>query len=630
MDRHKDNYKLFTRRALIMGGVKTGLLGVLGARLAYLQVFQQNKYKTLADDNRINLKLLEPLRGHIYDRFDVPVAINTQNFRLNIIAEQAQNVEETLYKLARTIPLTEQDIQRVLNDVKARRSFVPVTILNTLNWEQLAAVEVSLPELPGIVIEEGQIRSYPLIESAAHLVGYVGAVSESELGDDPVLSLPGFRIGKTGVEKKHELILRGTAGTAQIEVNALGRQVRELQRQEGQKGDDITLTIDAELQHNIQKRLARERSAAAVVMDTQTGAVYAMNSHPSFDPNLFIHGISAEVWEEYLANAANPLTNKAIAGQYPPGSTFKMVTALAGLQTGIIKPGRTAFCPGHMDLGDHRFHCWKRGGHGHVGFTQALAQSCDVFFYEIAKDIGIENIAEMSRKLGLGDELGIDIPGERGGLIPDKDWKRGRFGSPWQLGETVVASIGQGYILTTPLQLATMTARLVNGGKAVKPYVVEKVGGWRRQHKEPESLGIDDKYLTMVRRGMEMAVMSTKGTAFASRIKQAEMAMAGKTGTAQVRRISMEDRIRGMKMEELPWDQQHHALFVGYAPYDNPRYAAAVVVEHGGGGSSVAAPIAHDILLKTQERAPHLRQIRLFKDADDKDAKASSNKDGEI
>ncbi len=612
MERQHDIYRLFSRRALFIGAVKLIGLCVLGGRLAYIQIFQNSKYQMLSEDNRVNLKLLEPIRGTILDRFDIPLAVNRQNFRLILIPEQCPDVDAVLDKLNRKVAIDERARTRIKKEISQNRSFVPVTVSETLTWEQLAIIEVSLPDLPGVQIEEGQVRSYPLGVSTAHVVGYVGAVSEAEMEDDPVLSLPDFRIGKSGIEKTYDKLLRGIAGTAHVEVNALGRQVRELKRNEGQQGEEITLTLDADLQHYIQQRIAQEKSASAVVMDVHTGAIYAMNSHSSFDPNLFIHGIPADLWASYLSDPSNPLTNKVVSGQYPPGSTFKMVTALAGLETDIIKPGKRVFCPGHMTLGNHRFHCWKAGGHGNMGFVDALEQSCDVFFYEISKEIGIDNIAAMARRLGLGDKLDIEIPGERGGLIPTREWKQERYDTSWQLGETVVAAIGQGYIQTTPLQLATMTARIVNGGKAVKPYLVEKLGQWNRKQPVFETIGLSDKNIKIVRDGMEAVMMGKHGTARGSKITEEGFAMGGKTGTAQVRRISMEDRARGLKMEDLPWDQQHHALFVGYAPYDNPRYVTAVVVEHGGGGSAVAAPIAHDILLKTQQRAPHMRQIRLF------------------
>lgn len=601
MDRYKDNARMFTRRALIVAGIKLSLFGALVSRLFYLQVIKRDKYKILAEDNRINIKLLAPERGQIFDRFNVPVATNQQNFQLLMIPEQVEDVEQTLNRLSNVIAIDDKQRTTIIKQIRSNPRFIPVTIASTLSWEQLAEIEVNLPNLPGIMIDEGKRRAYPLNAATAHVVGYVGRVNEKEMTGDPVLSLPGFQIGKTGIEKEYEKSLRGFVGRMSEEVNASGRRVRELSRQNGDIGKDIQMTIDVELQIFTQNRLAQERSASAVIMDVHSGAVYTLASSPSFDPNIFTQSVPHDIWNEWMNNDARPLTNKAISGQYPPGSTFKMVTALAALEAGIT-PSFSTFCPGHMDLGDHRFHCWKRGGHGWCDHEKALQQSCDVFFYELSKEVGIEKIAAMSRRLGLGSELGIDIPGEKPGLIPDKNWKRGRYNKDWQVGETIIASIGQGYIQTTPLQLATMTARIVNGGYDVSPYIVQSIDGVVRQVPRTTSLNLDPRHIEIVKQGMFSVVNTLKGTAYKSRIKEEGFEMAGKTGTAQVRRISMDDRRRGMKMEDLPWNQQHHALFVAYAPVDKPRFAVAVVVEHGGGGSAVAAPIAHDILLEAQRR----------------------------
>lgn len=601
MDRFKDNARLFTRRTLIVAGIKLSLFGALVSRLFYLQVVKQDKYKILAEDNRINIKLLAPERGQIFDRFNVPVAVNQQNFQLLLIPERVKDIDQTLQRLSKIIPMEEDQRQRVIKQIRSQARFLPVTVATSLSWEQLTEIEVNLPTLPGIIIDEGKRRSYPLNMASAHTVGYVGRVSEKELGSDPLLTLPGFQIGKTGIEKQYEKVLRGYAGRMSEEVNATGRRVRELTRQEGESGQDIQMTLDVELQLFTQNRLAEERSASAVIMDVDSGAVYTLASSPGFDPNIFSEPVPHDIWNELINDPATPLTNKAISGQYPPGSTFKMVTALAALEAGIT-PKFKSFCGGHIDLGNHRFHCWKRGGHGWAGYEKALAESCDVFFYELSKEVGIEKIAAMARKLGLGSVLGIDIPGEKPGLVPDKNWKRGQYNKEWQVGDTIIASIGQGYLQTTPLQLATMTARLVNGGYEVSPYIVQAIGGVVKQAPRPESLDIDPKHLSLVQDGMWSVVNGIKGTAFAARIKEPGFEMAGKTGTAQVRRISMEERRRGLKMEDLPWKFQHHALFVGYAPVDKPRFAAAVVVEHGGSGSSTAAPIVRDLLLEAQKR----------------------------
>lgn len=604
-DHEKEYGESFTRRAFIIAALQGGMLTLLGGRLAWLQIAQGARYRTMAENNRINIKMLAPSRGEITDRYGTRLASNTQNFRVIIIPEQTKDLAAALSNLQKLIPLSQRDIQRVIKQAEKNASFLPLEVRDNLDWEEVATVEVNLPDLPGIAIDEGEVRNYPMVEATAHLIGYVGAVNKAEqTGDDPLLSLPGFRIGKTGVEKTYDSVLRGTAGTAEMEINVVGREVRELNNRASQPGKKLMLTIDAGLQQYVQNRLEKERSASAVIMDARTGAVYALCSHPAFDPNVFTRGISAEQWEELLADPGLPLNNKAIGGQYPPGSTFKMVTALAALEEKIINRNTSYFCPGHFDFGDSRFHCWKRGGHGTVNVVGALTQSCDTFFYNVATQMGIDTLAGYSYRLGLGARLGLELDEERPGLIPTKNWKMGQFNEPWQPGETIVASIGQGYTLTTPLQLATMTARLVNGGWAVKPWITAYIGDKPGQEEGWAETGFKKQNIDLILEGMDAVVQSPRGTAHGSMIADERYRMGGKTGTAQVKRISREDRINGVRNEDLPWKHRHHALFVGYAPVHEPRYSCCVVVEHGVGGSVAAAPIAKDILLMAQQRDP--------------------------
>lgn len=614
MDRDTERYKVFSRRAFILGLAKIGLLGVLGTRLAYLQFSQSDRYKTLSERNRINVSLLAPARGKIYDRFGKVVADNDQNFRVNIVAEQSDDIPKTLLELSKIIPLDENEINRVMAEIKKVRAFIPVTIKEQLTWDDVSKIEVNLHNLPGVLIEEGEIRRYPLGEAAAHLLGYVGLVNQAERKDgDSVLTVPGFRIGKMGIEKQLDERLRGKAGNIKVEVNALGRVVRELERDYGTTGESITLSIDADYQSFVQARLAKEKSASAVVMDVVTGSVYALASSPGFDPNLFSTRIPADKWEELLADPAVPLTNKAIAGQYPPGSTFKMITALAALESGAITATTKHFCPGHLDLGNHRFHCWKKGGHGSVNLRDALAESCDVYFYEVSKDVGIQRISDMAQKFGLGQKPTLEMPNVKPGLIPTKEWKMATFGKNWTVGETILASIGQGYLQATPLQLAAMTARLVNGGYNVSPSLIMDVGGKPIETSPKDrwtKISVKEKYLAMVVDGMSAVINSPKGTARAQQIAEPEFRFGGKTGTAQVRRIQTQERAMGYKNQDhLPWHLRHHALFVGYAPIDNPRYACAVVVDHGESGSGSAAPIAKEILYEAQIKKIAFREV---------------------
>ncbi|MDP2205749.1 MAG: penicillin-binding protein 2 [Alphaproteobacteria bacterium] len=603
MNRDMERYKEFSRRALLIGAGQAALFAVLAGRLGWLQVVEQEKFQMLSDRNRISLRLIPAGRGEIMDRFGVPLAINTQNFRAFIIPEQTDSVEQTLDKLSRLIPVTEEDKQEVLVQMSRHRRFTPLLVKENLTWDDMAQVELNLPDLPGVSIDEGEIRSYPFGAATSHIIGYVSRVSKAELTDDPIMTLPGFRIGKNGVEKSFDETLRGTAGQVQAEVNVVGREIRELARRDAKSGHRLTLTLDADLQMQCQEMLARHRSASAVVMNAHNGEVYALCSHPGFDPNLFSRGIPADVWEELLADDTHPLTNKAVSGQYPPGSTFKMVTALAALEAGI-SPNMRVFCPGFTMLGSHKFHCWKQGGHGNMDAVQAMAQSCDCYYYEVGKRVGVDAIAKMARRLGFGERLGFDIPNEGPGLIPDRAWKLRRFREAWQQGETLNTAIGQGHVLATPLQLATMTARLVNGGRAVKPLLVRNIEEEGSQLKNWPSLGLDPNHLAIVIRGMNAVVNEPRGTALGSRIQEAGYSMGGKTGTAQVRAITAAQRAAGVKNEDLPWRQRHHALFVGYGPIVNPRYVVSVVVEHGVGGSKAAAPLARDILLATQKRDP--------------------------
>lgn len=606
----KDNQKTFSRRAFLIGGMQGMVLGVLGGRLAWLQIIEGQKYKTLSDRNRIDLKMLAPSRGEIIDRNGIPLAQNKQNFRVLIIPEQADNIRAALRRLQSLISLEEAQINKVLEDAGKSAKFIPVEIKDNLAWDDVATIEVHMPDLPGITIDVGEQRHYPLGLATAHIVGYVGSVSPTEIKEAKILSLPGFKTGKTGIEKKYEQTLRGKAGSAQVEVNVVGRNVRELDRTDAQNGQKLVLSIDSAFQTFTQNKLNEHKSASAVVMDSHTGAVYALASSPSFNPNTFVRGWTAEDFEELLAHPGKPLNNKAVTGLYPPGSTFKMVTALAGLEHNIITKNSTAYCSGVYEYGSDRFHCWKRSGHGRVDLVEALMKSCDVFFYDLATQIGIDEIAATARRLGLGQKYNFDLREEKSGLVPTTQWKRGQ-GSEWRTGQTIITSIGQGSLQTTPLQLAVMTARLVNGGYAVKPWLVANTAAARRQNTSPSwpNLPFQQTHLDLIRKGMDSVVNNRHGTAHGSMIDEPGRAMGGKTGTAQVRRITMEQRQAGVKNEDLPWKDRHHALFVGYAPLENPRYVCSVVVEHGISGSGAAAPLAKDLLLEVQRLDPAARHI---------------------
>jgi penicillin-binding protein 2 len=628
MRRDKSKSRLLTRRAILVGAAQGALLAGLAGRLYYLQVVEAGRYATLADENRIGFRLIAPRRGLIMDRFGVGLADNRPTYRAVLVPEQARDLGATLDAVAILVPLSDADRRRVLRDAKHRHSFVPVSVRDDLSWNDMARIEVNTLELPGVSIEAGLIREYPFGATAAHIVGYVAAVSEQELDGDPVLELPGFRIGKSGIEKEYDLDVRGVAGSKEVEVNAYGRVVRDLERDDGKPGRDAVLAIDMAMQDFVTRRCADLQSAASVLMDAWTGEVLALVSVPSFDPSSFTTGVSEAQWQAWQADPYRPLVNKAIGGTYAPGSTFKPVVALAALAAGAITPETRIECPGVFRLGNAEFHCWKHAGHGALVLREAIKHSCDVFFFETAHRTGIDRIADMARRFGLGAAVGIDLPGEAKGLIPDTDWKLRTTGIRWQQGETVSAGIGQSYDAATPLQLCVMAARLVTN-RAVIPRLLRDEGIVAADatgavlngddiDADFEALNIPAKHFALVLDGMKAVVNEPGGTAYAERIADPGMAMGGKSGTSQVRHISAAEREHGVRKSlDLPWNERDHALFIAFAPVEAPRYVCATVVEHGGttggGGSSVAAPICRDILSEVQRRDPARRvPDRLF------------------
>jgi len=591
----KSNHKLriLLKRSLLMFSINIFLLFILVGRLYYLQIYQGEKYALLADSNRTSKRLIAPPRGTINDRNGIELAVNNQNFQAMLIPEQSRNINKLLNDLAGVLNLSDTEVDRIKKDIIRHRRFVPVKIKDNLQWEEVATLMIRSSLYPGLIIDEGLIRAYPYKQYTAHPLGYVGSVSEADLqkSNAPLLQVPGFKIGKSGFEKTYDESLRGTEGNLTYEVNAYGRIMREIEKKEGTKGTDLDLTLDIRLQKAAYNAFGKE-SGAAVVLNVHTGEILAFVSVPSFDPNLFVDGISLKNWNALLNDEKTPMTDKAIAGQYSPGSTFKIVVALAALEAGAITSETTSFCSGKMKLGDHQFHCWKHSGHGHQNVIEAIKNSCDIFFYETALKVGIEKIAAMSRKLGLGQIYDLNLENQKSGVIPDKKWKQEKLKQPWQQGETVIAGIGQGYVLVTPLQLVTMLARVVNGGYEINPTFIKNPDA-----PAPKKLNLKPENLAIVKQGMFEVVNGIGGTASRARLKLKGIQMAGKTGTTQVRRISLQERAKGIKKDEdLPWKYRNHAWFMAYAPHDNPQYAVAVIVEHGRSGSGVAAPIASKIL----------------------------------
>lgn len=593
----EDIARLTHRRALLLGGSMAAFFAVLGARMRYLTVEQSDRFKLLAEENRISIRLIPPARGLIQDRNGKVLAANEQNYRVTITREDAGDVDLVLSKLAHVIPLQEEDLERTAREMKRSSPFAPITVADRLSWDDFSKIALNAPALPGVTPEVGLSRSYPRDTDFAHILGYVGPVSEKDLegieNPDPLLRIPKFQIGKIGVERWMEDSLRGHAGTRRIEVNSVGRVMRELERHEGNPGADIRLTIDADIQNFVQARLGSE-SAAAVVMDVNNGDIIAIASSPSFDPNLFVRGIGHRDYSALMNNDHRPLANKTVQGVYPPGSTFKMVTALAAMKEGVINSNTTVRCPGYLEFGGRRFHCWKRAGHGSVNLEKSLAESCDVYYYDIAQRVGIDKIAEMGRTLGLGIRHDLPMSAIAEGIMPDRAWKMTRHKQEWRIGDTINASIGQGYVLTSPLQLAVMASRIASG-KAVVPRLVRMIDGQEIPSPDAPDLGVSEDSLRKVRAGMNAVMNTATGTAKSSRVADEKWLLAGKTGTAQVRNISAAERARGViSNDQLPWIRRDHTLYVGFAPFNNPRYAVATVIEHGGHG---AADMARDVIL---------------------------------
>lgn len=598
--------KIYERRAFVLGGIKLSVLTLLSARLYHLQIIKSDEYKTMSDGNRIKLIPVLPLRGKILDRHGRAIVENKTHYRVQFDTLGKKNFIDNFNKAAEIVGITEEKKEIVLKKIAEIRGRDPVTMEEYLTWEQVAKVELAKPDVPGLFIETGQVRYFPYSNVSAHVVGYVSAPNKNDNIEDTVLlNHPDFKIGKNGIEKIAEETLKGKPGIKRVEVNVHGASVRELSIEEAVSGEDVYTTLDIDLQKFAGQRMAgvggvSKEGAAAVCIDVENGDVISMVSTPGYDANQFIRGISPEYWKELSTDLDVPLMNKTIGTQYPPGSTFKMITGLAALQAGIINQHTSIFCPGFMMLGSRRFNCWKKEGHGSMTVRDALCHSCNTFFYTVSQRLGVDRIAEMAFKFGLGEKTNVGLPSEKPGIIPSRKWKRERFGKEWLSGETINTGIGQGYVLTTPMQLALMTARIASVGKKVIPRLIKT----KEEALAPNNIvdfadieAVSKEHLQVIMEGMEMAVNQAGGTAYASRIDAPEFAMAGKTGTAQVKgRKPSDDGSKEPEEKRL----RNHALYVGYAPVYKPKFAVGVLVEHGSKGSAAAAPVGRDILLEAQ------------------------------
>lgn len=605
----EDTGAIFDRRSLILSGLGGMVFALIGARMAQLQLVDGDQFRIAAESNRYNLKVQPAPRGPIYDRFGVPIAINRRDFRVLVTPEDIENRAETVRALGDLLSLDPNARARFDRDLTQGPKWRPVLAAENLSWEQYAAIEVRAIGYPGVEAEMGEARSYPRGEPFAHLVGFVAKASEAEAKDDVLLKNPGIRIGKEGLEKQQEMGLRGRHGALKMEVDAHGRILREFRdpKLDAVPGQNMVLSIDAEIQQVAYEQFAGQ-AGAAVVMDVHNGDLIVMTSAPGFDPNKFVSGIPRADFAALLNDEYRPLYHKAVRGAYPPGSTFKMATALAALDAGVVSPTERIPCRGVSFLGTARFHCWRRGGHGSVDLYDAIKSSCDCYFYEVARRAGPDAIARVARILGLGKSYDIGLPGVGRGNVPDTAYKQERFKAKWTAADSFNYGIGQGYMLATPLQLAVMTARVANGGFAVEPRLIRE-GPGAPPPPRPVRLDINPEHMALVNAGM-IAVSNEAGGTGRGDVGVPGIQIAGKTGTSQVRRITMAERARGVSRNaDLPWARRDHALFVAYGPIEAPKYACAVIVEHGGGGSVAAAPRARAILKEVFLRDPASKPV---------------------
>ncbi len=605
----------FDRRSLLVLGLNGCLLAVVAERLYQLQILEHEQYAARSDDNRVKLQLLVPPRGRIFDRKGVLLAGNRWHHYLHVIPpSEDDGRRDMMLRLAHILqPSATQysELHEILRSAAGDRGGAH-RLVRLDSWEDVTKVASHSVVLPGVSVRRESERHYPAGEVLAHLLGYVSSVTQDDLSRNEVLAhLSNYQIGRVGFERASEEILRGKIGTLHVEVNAHGKPVRNLREKKAVPGKDLRLTIDYRLQRYAASLLAEE-TGAAVVIDTVGGGALACCSSPSFDPNLFVTGLDQATWSSLSNSPSTPLVDRAVRGRYAPGSTFKVAVALAALEAGH-DPNTTVFCGGVREIGGNRFHCWRRSGHGRLSLTEAIAQSCDLHFYELALNLGVDRIAAMSRRLGLGAVTAADESvNEQAGLVPTKAWKKETYRKSWYQSDTANIGIGQGYLLVTPIQLALMTARIASGRELAVRFVqgvashgVDEGPSTAAEFGLGDSLAgpldIQESSLAFVRDAMSAVVNNPTGTARGAAIDRTDFRMAGKTGTVQVRRITAEERKAGVKKnEELPWKFRDHALFIGFAPLEQPRYAVAVVVEHGGSGSRVAAPIARDLLLEAQ------------------------------
>ena len=596
------------RRMFILAMAKVIILGGIVSRLFFLQVKENKKYLTLSDKNRIREWKLPPVRGDFQDYFGNIIAGNYEAYQLHIIPEQVEDFRYVITRVKDILDLSENQFQKIIKKRKEIKSWETLIVADNLSWEKFSRINNQLYDLNGVKPIVSISRNYPYKDNYTHVLGYVSQANQKDILSNKIIKdkfVQGLKVGKTGLEKSFEDRLIGDNSIERYEVNAYGRRISQLAFKDGDKGKTIKLTIDTEVQ-KFTNQLLSDKAGSICVMDILTGQVIATHSSPSFDPNSFVFGISQDEWQLIRNNPMKPLVNKTLSGNYSPGSTIKPIVALSALENDIISPKFTVQCKGHknpLELYGQKYHCWKKQGHGFVNLKEAMKQSCDTYFYEVARRLGVDKLSETAKKFGLGNKVFNNIfENEKNGLIPNTSWKKNALGKNWLLGETIITGIGQGYIQTTPIQLCLMTAQIANGGYKIYPQIV--------LNDEEKNIKVDkfaplfrkSKNIKIVQEAMFSSTNEVRGTSYKSRIKDPKYQFAGKTGTAQVKRITKQDRELDLKTFEIPYEERDHALYVAFGPYKNPRYAISILIEHGGSGSSVAAPLAKELFKKVIDR----------------------------
>jgi penicillin-binding protein 2 len=623
--------KSISRRMFILSTLKIVAFISIISRLFYLQISENIKYKSLSDKNRFREWKLVPERGVIEDYFGKKIADNAQTFQLHMIPEDVPNLEELFFKLSKIIDFNDRRRKYIIKKIKKRKRWEPIIISDNLNWSEFSKLNLFLHEMQGVKPVVALSRKYDNDGSSSHIIGYVSDTSVKDLETNKLIreiNVPGLKVGKNGLEKFLNNKMIGVPGIQRFEVNAFGKRIKELKLIEGRAGKNFRTTIDQEVQ-KFTSSLLKDKSGSVCVMDIYTGDIISSVSSPTFDANKFVHGISNEDWEKLLSNDKKPLINKPMSGLYPPGSTIKPIVALSALENDTVSTKFTVRCEGSIELYGQKYHCWKEKGHGFMNLRDAIKQSCDVYFYEISRKLGIDRLSVTAKQFGLGSKV-LDLFGaERSGVVPNTKWKKDNIGKGWLLGETLISGIGQGYFQTTPIQLCLMMAQLANGGYRIKPRIIDDkyalqsvVDSWRKEfisiknetneNNILETYGDGKSGLVKLYRNKENikfvldalygATNEPGGTSYRSRFSKPEYIYAGKTGTSQVRTIGKEERELKIKNIDLPYKMRDHALFTAFFPYKKPRYAISIIIEHGGAGSTGAAPIARKVIKKVLDR----------------------------